>query len=59
MNWERADYPVAEGLVLRLCATALQPTARQFVVDVIAPISEGMFDDIIVELMPFATLSPL
>lgn len=42
VNWQQADYPVDEGDVVRVCAQALQITAREFVVNIVAPVSEGI-----------------
>lgn len=42
VNWQQNDYPVDEGDVVRVCAQALQITAREFVVNIVAPVSEGI-----------------
>ena len=42
VNWQEPDYSVLEGDVLRLCASVLQTTEREFAVDIVAPLSDGM-----------------
>lgn len=42
VNWQQDNYPVDEGDVVRVCAQVLQITAREFVVNIVAPVSEGI-----------------
>lgn len=42
VNWQQDDYRVDEGDVVRVCAQTLQVTAREFVVNIVAPVSEGI-----------------
>lgn len=42
VNWEEPDYPVTEGDVRSICASVLQSTEREFVVNIVTPTSEGM-----------------
>ena len=42
MNWDEPDYSVLEGDVRSICASVQQPTEREFIVDIVVPITEGM-----------------
>ena len=42
VNWELPEYTVTEGDDLEVCATVQELTAREFTVDIIYQLSEGI-----------------
>jgi hypothetical protein len=45
VNWDEPDYSVLEGDVLSICASVQQPTEREFIVDIVVPITEDFSTD--------------